>query len=48
VAVRVSGGTFSLDDAIEAEYGGATIPAVVRRADGEPGGKWNLVLRWGR
>jgi hypothetical protein len=47
VAVRVSGGTFCLGDAVEAEYGGAVIPAVVRRADGEPGGKWNLVLRWG-
>jgi hypothetical protein len=48
VAVRVSGGTFCRGDAVEAECGNALTPAVVRRADSEPGGKWSLVLRWGQ
>lgn len=32
---------------IEADYGGATIPATVRRAYKRPDGKWIVTLRWG-
>lgn len=48
IAVTVNGGQFNCGDTVEADYGGATIPAVVRRAEAQPGGEWNLVLRWGQ
>jgi hypothetical protein len=32
---------------IEADYGGATIPATVRRVYERPDGNWLVTLRWG-
>jgi hypothetical protein len=47
IAITLVGGIFRRGDAVEAEYGGAAIPAVVRNADFTAGGKWKLLLGWG-
>jgi hypothetical protein len=48
LAVIVDHGGLTRDDVIEADYGGLTIPATVRRAYRRPDGKWIVTLRWGR
>ncbi|RIK80164.1 MAG: hypothetical protein DCC68_11420 [Planctomycetota bacterium] len=48
LAVVVERGGLSPAEAIEADYGGATIPATVRRVYKRPDGKWIVVLRWGK
>ncbi len=48
LAVKVDHGSFIPGDGIEADYGGATIPAVVRRVYEHPDGSRVVVLRWGR
>lgn len=48
LAATVAHGDFAAGDSIEAEYGGATIPATVRRAYKQPDGQWLVLLRWGQ
>jgi hypothetical protein len=48
LAVLLDNGGFAVGDAIEAEYGGAMIPAFVHRAYRQPSGKWIVIVRWGR
>jgi hypothetical protein len=47
VAVVLDRRGLSCGDPVEADYGGVSIPATVRRAYERPDGKWIVTLRWG-
>jgi hypothetical protein len=48
IAVTATEGTFRQGEVFEVSYGGATLPATVRRADEQPDGSWIVALRWGQ